>query len=150
VTLTNRHNVHHCAELMKDYYDAVGFLPFAQLEKAEQEGRLLCLYRKTELLGYILYGKMLWGKPIHVYQLVIAKHRNGYGEMLFNIFLQLCRYNGVSSVLLRCAENLESNKFWSSMGMQVTQIYEPKNQRKRKIFRYRLPLHDELFDENLR
>lgn len=134
--------------LMRDNYDAVGFLPRSALERAEHENRIYYQIDDGCWVGYLLVGPIYPQKPVYIWQECIDKgaRRYGSGKRCFEKLLFDAKVLGAYSIRLRCAEGLESNLFWQSMGFKVIEVDTTPNKRKRAVFRYELVVTPSLFE----
>ena len=101
---------------MKQNYEAVGFLPMPVVEKYLAANQLWFQYENNEPCGYLIFGN---GYPVcKVYQCCIQTdaRRQNAASLLIRALIDRCNHHGFSSISLWCAEDLESNMFWQSMG----------------------------------
>lgn len=139
--------IHNVKLLMKDNYEAVGFIPEPRLEWYEARGRIWHQYDEGVWVGYLLPGPARPAKTCRIWQECIDKsaRRFGSGARLYAGFEAFCRNHAVSDISLRCAEGLDSNVFWRAMGFELVGCDLTENARKRKVFRYRKVLDMQVF-----
>lgn len=135
--------------LMKDNYEAVGFLPQSAIEKGIAERRVYNQIDNAEWVGYLISGPLRLGGTAHIWQECIDKsaRRYGSGQRLFLDYLADCIRVGVHYIMLRCADDLPSNIFWKSMGFTLIGTSRPNNKRKRSINIYRRRVITDLFGD---
>lgn len=146
--LSKLSNIDKVIMLMKDNYNSIGFIPRSRIEEADQQG---CLYYQVdngEWVGYLYCSKPVYMRTCKIWQECIDKsvRRYGSGRRLCERLINDCRTVGCPAIMLRCAEDLESNYFWQAMGFSLVGIDTSLNVRKRKVFRYRLDLEPTFFD----
>lgn len=134
--------------LMKDNYPALGFLPMSRIEEQDRKGLVFHQYDNSEWMGYLVVGAIRAGGITHIWQECIDKTARGYGNgrRLFYRLLDACKRGYVHQIQLRCAEDLESNLFWRSMGFEFVKSVDVGNTRKRRINYYRFTVTPSLFD----
>lgn len=131
-------SVRHATLLMRDNYEAVGFLPESALRRAEAEGRLWHQVDQGEWCGYLISGPLVYGRSARVWQECVDKsaRRFGSGQRLYAAFEGACLRAGATSIRLRCAEDLEANVFWAAMGLHIFRVAAAHNRRRRQIHEY--------------
>jgi hypothetical protein len=124
------------AGLMKENYDAVGFLPYEAVQEYIDLGRyIIQTDERGNKVGYLLHGKPTPGGILTVAQHCIEtdKRLRGHGQDAFEELLNRARQANARAIKVRCASDLPSNEFWKSMGLEVVNIKHPNNARKRDI-----------------
>lgn len=137
------------AGLMRENYEAVGFIPYRGIEKYIHTGRYILQSNEVgKSVGYLLHGKLSPGGIVVVSQHCIDmdKRMKGYGEKAFLTLLERARVNNCRAIKVRCAADLPSNDFWLEMGLKVTRVMNPNNQRHRQINVMVLDLYPSLWD----
>jgi hypothetical protein len=135
--------------LMKANSEAVGFIPETTLEEDYlTTGRyILQCNEQGQRVGYLLHGLPRPGGLLVVSQHCIDmdKRLHGYGEEAFRELVERARIANCRGIKLRCAEDLESNVFWQSQGLEHVSTQHPDNRRKRAINIYLMDLWPTLF-----
>lgn len=135
--------------LMRENYEAVGFLPAQAVEERYMDGQHII---QTDLagrrVGYLLHGKPTPGGVLFVTQTVVQyeKRALGFGCEMVDELLLHARQTVCRSIILRCAAGLDSNLFWQAVGFEHTNTLYPANARRRAINIYTLDLQPSLFD----
>jgi GNAT superfamily N-acetyltransferase len=136
--------------LMAENSNSVGFIPNTTIAHRyiANNQYILQLDERGKRIGYILYGKLQYGKPVVISQHCIQyeKRLQGYGRLTFLELLRRAEKIGVSSIILRCAENLPALQFWQSVGFQILSVESPNNARNRLIIKMTFPLMLPLFN----
>jgi GNAT superfamily N-acetyltransferase len=135
--------------MMRENYTAVGFIPETTVEQQYiRQGRYLI---QSDLrgrpVGYLLHGSPAAGQILSVAQAVVDyDFRNrGFGEMEVQRLIERAQLANCRSIKLRCADDLQSNLFWQSMGFEKVNTLHVSNTRQRAINVYMLPLWKSLF-----
>lgn len=92
----------HLVELlMRDNYEAIGFLPMSRIHEQERRGLIWHQYDNGEWLGYCVVGAMKAAGTTHIWQECIDKTARGYGSgsRLFAKLLAECKRNFVHQML---------------------------------------------------
>lgn len=137
------------AGMMKQNYDAVGFIPTTRIELYERSGQIILQNDlRGRAAGYLIYGTALPGKPLSVYQTCIDHDRRllGFGETAVHALIERATVRNCSAIKLRCADDLAANAFWLSLGFEHTNTLHPGNKRNRAINVYVLQLWPMLFE----
>lgn len=126
--------------LMRENYSALGFIPQGTIETryiAKQR------YLLIPSRGYLLHGV---GVDWHISQAVIDYdfRSRGHGFDMVAQLIERAKAKNARRILLRCANDLESNSFWLACGFELVRDYEPATQRKRKINLYELQIQPRL------
>lgn len=129
---------------MRENYEAVGFIPqttVANRYVAENQ-YILQNDERGRAVGYLLYGKLAYAKPVVVSQHCIQyeKRMRGYGQLAFREFLRRCEIAQVSSIHLRVAQDLPAVEFWQSCGFVPAHVVPGGESRNRSIVVMRLAL----------
>ena len=139
------------AGLMRENYEAVGFLPeTGVLENHVRHGRyVLQTDEAGRRIGYLLYGALIYGLPLRIAQHCIQdeRRRQGYGETALSTLIQRAESVGAASIQARVATDLDSLGFWLSQSFRLRDIVPGGERRGRKIARLWLPLTPPLFPE---
>lgn len=134
--------------LMKEDYDALGFIPVTRLEKYERDGQIIIQNDlRGRHMGYLIHGKPVAGGMLSIAQAVIEYDRrsHGFGETSVMTLIERAKRANVAAIKLRCADELAANQFWQAMGFEHTGVWHPANKRKRAINVYTLQLWPTLF-----
>jgi hypothetical protein len=135
--------------LMKANYEAVGFIPNTTLyeDYIVTERYILQTDERGRRVGYLLHGKPRPGGLLVVSQHCIDmdKRLHGYGEAAFRELMERAKIANCRGIKLRCAEDLESNAFWQSQGLELASVQHPENTRHRAINVYLMDLWPRLF-----
>ena len=128
--------------LMRDNYESVGFLPEGEVREAIATGRLYSQVDNDDWVGYLIRGPIRGSCPVRIKQECIDKaaRRYGSGRRCFEQLLYDAVAGWSSSIRLRCADGLESNWFWQSLGFRIVGVDTTPNTRKRNINYYEKPL----------
>ena len=123
--------------LMRENYDAVGFIPEPTIRYryVGQGQYVLQTDERGRRLGYLLHGPLAPGGVCVVTQHVIEADRrlHGYGEAAWQMLLERCRRAGVDTIRLRCASDLPSLEFWRAQGFFVYGSVPGGTHRRREI-----------------
>jgi N-acetylglutamate synthase-like GNAT family acetyltransferase len=125
---------------MKQNSKELGFIPLTAVEKAINEDRLFTHRSKdNKIHGYLMFGPIKRGKKVTIYQTCIMRESRykGFGKELVNRLISRAKENGAKGIRLRCAHDLEANKFWRSLGFKLSSI---DCSGKRRINEYYLPI----------
>ena len=137
------------AGLMRENYEAVGFIPDTTIKSCYlANGQYILQTDERGIrVGYLLHGVMLSGRPVVISQHCIQyeKRLRGYGEVAVKKLIDRCISNGVTSIKLRCAEDLPALFFWQSLGFSVTGIVNQNNRSNRLIGDIDMPLDLPMF-----
>ena len=138
------------AGLMRENYDAVGFLPFEALrdQYIGHERYVLQSDERGRRVGYLLHGSPQAGRSLNVAQhcIQVDRRQNGYGEQALKILIDRAERAGCTAIYVRCATDLESLGFWRGQGFELRDIVSGGKRRNRTIARLWLPLTRPLFD----
>jgi ribosomal protein S18 acetylase RimI-like enzyme len=123
--------LNYVIDLMEKNYEAVGFLPSPRIAAYFESDQVLIQRENGEPCGYLIFGG---GCPVlKVYQCCIqvdARRREG-GAALVNTLIERARKRGCCSIVLHCADDLESNGFWQAMGFHFAGTRDNGNRRGR-------------------
>jgi hypothetical protein len=145
-----RDDVSWITGLMRQNYDAVGFLPeFAIAEQYVANGRYVVQTdERGRKVGYLLHGKPTPGGILTVAQHCIEtdKRLRGYGQDAFKVLLERARISNCRAIKVRCASDLPSNEFWQAMGLKRVNVQAGGRKRQRDINVMLLDLWPTLFE----
>ncbi|MBE0448167.1 MAG: GNAT family N-acetyltransferase [Actinobacteria bacterium] len=113
--------------LMRENYKAVGLIPLGAIVKAYNRSRVFIHVVNGERVGYLLSGPIRRGQDVTIWQICIDKNKRGmgYGKNLFKRFYDFALNAGASGIRLRCADDIQANLFWESLGFKkMTTIAE--------------------------
>lgn len=136
------------AGLMRENYEAVGFLPTSAIQERYMNGQHII---QTDLagrrVGYLLHGVPAPGHVLTVAQTVVEydKRTIGFGNEMVDELIRRARSRYCRSLILKCAEDLDANTFWLAVGFQHTNTLYPNNARRRAINVYTLDLQPTLW-----
>jgi hypothetical protein len=140
--MANDIRLKYVESLMRKNYEAVGFLPMSVAERYLTANQLWLQYENNEPCGYLIFGN---GHPTcRVFQCCIqtdARRQHG-ATQLINALIQKTELEGYSAISLRCADDLESNKFWEAIGFVFVGQSQGGKARGRKINHWLLRLHN--------
>lgn len=136
------------AGLMRENYDAVGFLPYEAVQEYMDLGRYILQTDESGIkVGYLLHGKPMPGGILTVAQHCIEtdKRLHGHGQEAFKTLLDRARAANCRAIKVRCASDLPSNEFWRAMGLEVVNVRQGGRKRQRDINVMLLDLWPTLF-----
>ena len=114
------------AGLMRENYDAVGFIPEPTVDRQYVAlGRYVLQEDEAgRLTGYLLHAAPAYGHPLSVAQHCIQydRRRHGYGEAALRDLIARAEAIGASCVTARVATDLDALGFWLSQGFEVRDI----------------------------
>ncbi len=118
-------------KLQKDNSYAVGFIQKTVWEKyvfgGERNFVVFICEANNEAVGYVLItpGKSSY-KYAKIQQIAVRNdaRRLHYGTALLDVCRQFCETFHRIGFTLRCRQDLESNKFWKSLGFQNYGVWE--------------------------
>jgi GNAT superfamily N-acetyltransferase len=118
-------------KLQKDNSYAVGFIQKTVWEKyvfgGERNFVVFICEANNEAVGYVLItpGKISY-KYAKIQQIAVRNdaRRLHYGTALLDVCRQFCETFHRIGFTLRCRQDLESNKFWKSLGFQNYGVWE--------------------------
>lgn len=110
--------VDRICQLMKKDYHALGFLPRQAIENHWDRGEIILQRDGRGIYGYLCHGVIKPGKLVTVKQAFIDTdvRRIGFGQAAFMELIYKVLQKGARGIRLRCADDLEANWFWSSVG----------------------------------
>jgi GNAT superfamily N-acetyltransferase len=119
----------------------LGFLPRAVFQREKEEGRLFLGLLNGEPCGYILVGTGYKG-VLRRWQVCIQydARRRLYGAMLVAKAEEFGLEKGCTLSVVRCASDLEANKFWESLGYVLVGTEKGGRTRGRLIYIWEKPL----------
>lgn len=109
----------YAESLMRQNYEAVGFIPRPRMEQYALRGQLLVETENGDPCGYLVFGAEAW-PYMRVYQAVIQydARRREHGLALVARLVAIGRERGAAAISLWCADGLEANDFWKSVGFR--------------------------------
>lgn len=140
------------AGLMRQNYEAVGFIPIATVQSQYvATGRYV--FQSDEAgrpVGYLLHGALRPGRILVVSQhcIDLEKRLHGYGENAFKTVVERARIANCRGIKLHCAADLESNAFWQAMDLHLVSVKTPANKRQRSVNVYMLDLWPSLWESS--
>jgi GNAT superfamily N-acetyltransferase len=139
------------AGLMRENYDAVGFIPEPTVERQYiTQGRYVLQHDEAgRRVGYLLHSEPTYGRPLTIAQHCIEfdRQRHGYGEQALRELIERAESVHASCITARVGTDLEALHFWLAEGFQVREIVPGGQKRQRSIARLWLPLSLPLIEE---
>ena len=130
-------NASWIAGLMRENYEAVGFIPEPTImHRYMRLGRfVLQTNERGNPCGYLLHGAIQCGRSLSITQHCIQyeSRLHGYGESAIATIVLRAERAGVSAITLRCATDLDALMFWQSQGFAIRNIAPGGKQRQREI-----------------
>lgn len=123
---------------------ALGFIPAPAIaQRCIQPGRYLTIRdRHGRRRGFLLYGPLNPGRPVHIYQTCVEPdyRLRTYAARAVTELARRALAAGCTSIDLRCALDLTANAFWTALGFSLVRYEIGGRQKERAIARYTLPL----------
>ena len=122
--------------LSRNESEAVGFIPKSRYEKeitGESNGLVLVAKENNDHVGFLYATRNNQGVT-HIQQVAIQEDARRLERATLLVEASIRPTDWLVS--LRCATDLDSTKFWESLGFQVESITSPANRRKRSILRF--------------
>lgn len=118
----------------------LGFIPRDSLTTMATKGRVLPEFENDELCGYLLPGPIK--KHTRIYQLCVQDdaRRIIHGTDLVSRMIAACKQQRAHTLTLHCAQDLDANKFWPTLGFQHTGERCRRKDGRRKQNRWTLEL----------
>lgn len=142
---------HWIIGLMRENYEAVGFIPAPTVEaRYIRLGRYVLQHdEKGRRVGYLLHGALVYGRSLSVAQHCVQfdYRLRGYGEAAVSSLVARGLAAGVSAVSLRCAADLPSLSFWRAQGFEIVRLVPGGARRGRLVAEMILPLSLPLLPE---
>lgn len=130
--------------LMKENTDALGFIPRPTVDRqfVANDRYILQLNRFRKPIGYLLHGPRHADGRMHVAQACIQldKRNAGFGSAVVDQLLSRATAAAATDIFLRCAQDLESCKFWSTAGFTPIAFLPGGRRRRRTIVRFHFSL----------
>jgi hypothetical protein len=103
-------------DLMRENYEAVGFIPKPRLEHYGRSGQILLESENGELCGYLIFGNGC--QRLKVYQACIQHdaRRRQHGLSLVGRLIKEASIRRCEMISLWCADDLDANGFWKEAG----------------------------------
>jgi GNAT superfamily N-acetyltransferase len=118
-------------KLQKENSESIGFIQKRVFENyvygGERNFIVLICEANNDAVGYVLITPATGGyKYAKIQQIAVRNdaRRLHYGTALLDVCRQFCETFGRVGFTLRCREDLESNKFWLSMGFEKYGVWE--------------------------
>jgi hypothetical protein len=133
--------------LMREDYDALGFIPTEGVKRYLSQGRYIIQRGNGKPIGYLMYSVP---RPFGVLKIAQACidfdwREKGYGFDVVAEIEKRAKQKMVGSISLRCAADLQSNKFWLASGYELVRTISTQNKRNRDINLYTKILIPDLF-----
>lgn len=133
--------------VMRANSDSLGFIPEKGIIRAAERNSLLIQKIENKKVGYLLFGPIKPYCDVYIWQECIDKdvRRLGAGRDVFFKLYEMAAKKFARGIKLKCAEGLESNFFWQTLGFVKISTETPNNRRKRRINHYYLKVTNDLF-----
>jgi hypothetical protein len=122
--------------------EALSFIPLPKIESYIKVGQVLTETENDDLCGYLIWGN---GWPVlRIYQACIQYdvRQLRHGMNIVKQLIQIAEKRHCVAISLWCADDLEANAFWQSIGFQFAGQREGGKRRGRKHNRWILPLNN--------
>jgi hypothetical protein len=118
---TLKSNLENAVLLANSERPSLGFIPYPRLARDEAAGRLRHQIENGTWVGYLVHGPMKANRHLHINQECIDKSARRYGSAtrLFHGLLADAIAAASLSIRLTCAADLDSNRFWLSLGFDL-------------------------------
>lgn len=120
--------------------EALSFIPLPKIEKYMAVGQVLIETENDEPCGYAIFGN---GFPVlKVYQACIQydARRLQHGMWIVKRLICEAQKRHCSAISLFCADDLDANRFWQSVGFMFAGQREGGKRRGRKHNQWVLPI----------
>lgn len=110
--------VRYADDLARKNSEALSFIPRPMLERYAERGQLMLAYENDDPCGFVVHGA---GWPqLRIYQACIQydARRREHGMALVAELAAKARLRGCHDIRLWCADDLDSNSFWSAAGFE--------------------------------
>lgn len=132
--------VKFCDSLARRNSEALSFIPRPKLEHYAAAGQILTAQENGDPCGFLIYGN---GYPtLRVYQACIQydARRQDHGLALVQRLVKIATAKGAEGISLKCADDLEANRFWAAAGFRLVGKLPGGQRRRRTLNVYYLPL----------
>lgn len=135
--------------LMRHDTDALGFIPKPAIQERwiHQGNYIIQTNRFGAPVGYLLHGPVNDQRTMYVNQACIemSKRNRGFGQAAVKTLVERAVKAGATTILLRCARDLNAVEFWISCGFDPIAVTPGGARRQRMIIQFekRLPSHQE-------
>lgn len=130
--------------LMRENTDALGFIPSTAIAaRWIRQGRYLIQRdRHNKRCGYLLHGPIHADGTMHINQVCLAldRRRRRYATALLDQLKARARAAGATTLLLRCAADLEAIHFWRASLAEPGPLLAGGIRRSRLIQPFRIPI----------
>lgn len=96
----------------------LGLLPFAAINQAAAEGRVLAFVEDGEVKGYALYGKRARTSDISLTHLCVDRNERGRGIARALVEAIVERNPNRAGIRLSCREDYEAHAMWPQLGFR--------------------------------
>lgn len=131
--------------LARQCQNEIGQLSPEMLHKYVHVRGVQALTDGQDLLGFVIsrhralpHGRYPGESRIYVAAIDYSMRNRLFGTTLINDAVRRAQLAGNAAIGLWCAEDIEANAFWKTLGFQVVGERSPTKIRKRKHFHYRL------------
>ena len=132
--------------LMRTENDKLGFIPITQILQKIRTSDSLIWQRDGHghKIGYLIHSPIRYMKPIHIELTVIdiEKRRRKWATRAVAELIKKAYHANAPLIRLRCAQDLEANKFWQSCGFTLTAQVPNMRENPRDINIWTLPRED--------
>lgn len=114
---------HYCEKLRREDGNALGFVPFVAFQQAMRRNRMIIEIENDEPCGFLIFTSVK--ERLKILMIAIQKdaRRIFHATNLLSGMLSLEDTQNSQYIQLRCADDLESNSFWKSVGFSlITQV----------------------------
>lgn len=126
VEVVDHRTLTYVDSLQRKHRDEVGFLSHVALSEYVGRSQIWLARENGEPCGYLLWGSFRGPRPVRdPWQLKIVQaciqydaQRRKQGERLVRSIIQVATLAGLPRVGLWCADDLDANLFWQSMGFR--------------------------------
>ena len=112
---------------------SLGFIPKPTMKKFVENGQVFLKNEGGLYAGYFIVGSTN-KTNLKIYQACIEEdlRKLTHGKKLFKEVIEYGLKYNCNSIILRCRENLKSNRFWKAMGCDFLYLDKRQTQRTKK------------------
>jgi len=101
---------------------AIGWIPWAGIERSHQLGRVSVLHRNDDLVGFLVWGPSQTSTK--VFQIWIREDARMliHGKEMIRQLAEWSLKRGIFRISLWCADDLPANMFWSALGFTAAGV----------------------------
>ena len=108
----------YAENLQRKNSDALGFLPRIALQRYEDDNQIIIETEGGDECGFLIYGKQWPDMTIAQACIDYDVRRQKHGIKLVNQLTSIANKRH-ESIILRCRENLDANRFWNAAGFNL-------------------------------